>query len=72
MLTPRLKNVMAKSLSHVRFQYGNTLMKQGHPVERMLFLLSGNAKISMDPIQQIQQYHWMCTDEEQQFSKDIR
>ncbi|XP_072025350.1 uncharacterized protein [Amphiura filiformis] len=71
-LTPRLKNVMAMSLSPVRFQYGNTMMKQGHPVQRMLFLLSGHAKISMDPIQHIQQYAWMCTDQEQQFAKDIR
>ena len=63
---------MSMSLTPVHFQYGNTIMKQGDPVRGVVFLLSGQAKISMDPIQQIKQYTWMCTDQELQFAKDIR
>ena len=70
--TPRQRNVMTMSLTRVRYQYGNSIVKQGERVRGIIFIRSGRAVVSIDPIQHIEQYPNFCNKEDVKFAKEVR
>ncbi|XP_064601097.1 uncharacterized protein LOC135467261 [Liolophura sinensis] len=53
---PRYKKQMAMSLRKDTIPYESTIVRQGDPVENIYFLLSGQAKILVDPLQHQSQF----------------
>ena len=63
---------MAMSLTRVRYQYGNSIVRQGEKVRGLVFITSGRAVVSIDPIQHIEQFPHMCSQEDARFAKEVR
>ncbi|XP_022104938.1 uncharacterized protein LOC110986920 isoform X2 [Acanthaster planci] len=70
--TPRQRNVMAMSLTRVRYQFGNSIVRQGDKVRGLIFITSGRAVFSIDPVQHIEQYPNMCSQEDIRYAKEVR
>ncbi|XP_033647976.1 uncharacterized protein LOC117307355 [Asterias rubens] len=70
--TPRQRNVMTMSLTRVKYQYGNSIVKQGERVRGIIFIRSGRAVVSIDPIQHIEQYPNLCSKAAMSFAKEVR
>ena len=63
---------MTMSLTRVKYQYGNSIVKQGERVRGIIFIRSGRAVVSIDPIQHIEQYPNLCSKATMSFAKEVR
>ncbi|XP_050411269.1 uncharacterized protein LOC126825617 isoform X1 [Patella vulgata] len=52
----RYKNMMAMSLKKDIFKFEDLIVKQGTPVDGLIFIISGQVKVVMDPSQHRSQY----------------
>lgn len=67
--TKRQRSVLTMSLMRYQYQYGNTIIRQGSPAHSLIFITKGQAKVTLDPIQLMQQYPLMCSNEDVNNSK---
>ncbi|XP_033120425.1 uncharacterized protein LOC117119699 [Anneissia japonica] len=70
--TPRQRKIMAMSFTKTRYDYDNTIVKQGEPVRGIFFILNGNVKHSVDPLHHVKQYPSYSSNEDQAVTHALR
>ncbi|XP_071961078.1 uncharacterized protein [Antedon mediterranea] len=70
--TPRQRKIMAMSFTKTRYDYGNTIVKQGEPVRGIFFVLNGNVKLSVDPLHHVKQYPLYSSEKELSVANALR
>ncbi|KAL4239120.1 hypothetical protein ACF0H5_003822 [Mactra antiquata] len=59
--TPKFKHLLEMSIRKETYPYGSRIMKQGDPVEGLFFIVSGQAKVTTEPLKHKQQYPQLMT-----------